>query len=299
MMATALFIACAPQNPATPSPLPSPLASLNRSGRTYNFTTIEVPDAQRTVASGINDVGHVVGDYTDAAGVTHGYVLRSGVFTTLDFPGAAFTEARGIGPRGEIVGTYRKPGEPAVNFHGFLLRANGEFTQVDYPGHVNTMPQRILPDGTILGCRHDNDFNASMRAVAIGREGNSETDAFASMHNGATPDLQRIAGLYNYASGDRIDAFVIDAGVFKPLVVPGSTMTAAWDVNPRGEVAGSYKDSTGFHGFVLTADGYVPIDVPGATATRVFGINVQGVVVGSFIADNRTRGFMATPAVIR
>lgn len=292
-MLVALLLAACPHQRPSPPRVPSQLASTARVERAFNFTTLEVPGARRTSASGINADGVIVGSYDDSAGVTHGYVLRGGKFATIDFPGAAFTEARGIGPRGEIVGTYRKPGEPALSFHGYLLTPKEEFVSVGYPGHLNTMPQRILPDGTILGCRHDNDFTASMRGVVISGSGNSETNTFASMHNGATLDLRRIAGLYTNA--DRTEGYVIDDGVFKPVIVPGSIMSAAWDVNPAGEVVGFYRDSAGVHGFVLTADGYVSIDVPKATATRAFGLNAKGAVVGSFVVGERTYGFLATP----
>jgi hypothetical protein len=91
------------------------------------------------------------------------------------------------------------PDEPAVNFHGFLRTSDGRFERVDAPPHKNTIAQRILPDGTILGCLHDDDFGASMKGAVLSARDYSETDAFASMHNGATPDLRRIVGLYNYA----------------------------------------------------------------------------------------------------
>jgi hypothetical protein len=294
-LAITLFVACAPQQHLRQVPLPSTSARIDTAARSYIFTTIEVPNARRATASGINDRGDIVGYFDDTANITRGFVLRRDTFTTINFPGAAFTEARGIGPGGEIVGSYRMPGESPVSFHGFLLTPEGRFQRIDYPGHINTIVQRILPDGTILGCRHDNDFRASMFGVVIGNRGTSETDAFASMHNGATPDLRRIAGLYNYTSGESVGGYVIDDGVFKPLVVPGSTLTAAWDVNPAGEVVGFYRDAGGFHGFALIAGGYVPIDVPGATATRAFGTNSAGAVVGSFAAGGVTYAFRAEP----
>ena len=265
------------------------------SERKFSFRTFEVPGARRTVASGIDDIGQIVGYYDDSAAATHGFVLSGGTFGTLDFPGAAFSQALGIGARGEIVGTYRMPSESALNFHGFLRSPNGRFARIDYPGHSNTIAQRILSDGTILGCRHDNDFAGSMKGVVIGTQDHSETQAFASMHNGATPDLRRIAGLYNYASGDRSSAYVIDDGEFKPLVVPGSIGTSAWDVNPAGEIVGSFRDSTGVHGFILAAEGFSSINVPNAVPTHAFGINASGTVVGSFVAGGRTAGFVATP----
>ena len=268
---------------------------INAQQREFDYTTIAVENALVTNAQGINAGGDIVGWYVDANSIFHGFLLRDDVFTTIDYPGAVFTDARGIGPGGEIVGTYRLPSEPAVNFHGYLLTRRGEFVPLDYPGHINTIAQRILPDGTILGCRHDGDLMATMRGVLIGRSGHDEIEAFASMHNGATPDLRRIAGLYTNMTANRTEGYVIDDGVFTPLLVPGSDLTAAWDVNPAGEVVGVFRDATGLqlHGFLRTADEYVSIDVPGATATRAFGINARGEIVGNFVAGGRTFGFLA------
>lgn len=293
LLAILLGVACA--HPAgAPHVLPLPRAPFTRIERVFDFRTLEVPGATRTVASGINDGGQIVGSYDDSVG-THGFVLREGKFTTIGFPGAAWTTALGIGARGEIVGAYKMPGEPAVAFHGFLRTIEGRFERVDSPPHKYTIAQRILPDGTILGCRHDDDFGASMKGIVLSAHRLSVTEAFASMHNGATPDLRRIVGLYSYAPGDRSAAYVIDDGTFKPLVVPGSTATSAWDVNAAGEVVGSYRDSTGVHGFILIPEGFGRLDVPKAAMTRALGINASGAVVGSFDAGGRTYGFLATP----
>src|SRR2546428_6177803 len=262
-----------------------------RSAPVYTYTRIAYPGATATTAWGINDGGEVVGDYVDPAGVRHRFLLRNGEFTTIDFPNA-LTSARGIGPGGDIVGIYRRASEPAVNAHGFLLPRQGDATLIDFPGHTNTIPQRILPDGTILGCRHDNDTMGSMKGVLFDRGGPSEITEFASMNNGATPDRRLIVGLWT--NGSRGEGFTIADGVFATFVVPGSDFTAAWDVNPAGEIAGVQHTGTGFHGFVQTLDGgYVSIDFPGATATRVFGINARGDVVGSYVLGGQTNGFVA------
>ena len=292
---TALVLAGCEQSAPLEPMSPQLSSALGGSNRSFRYTTIDVPGSRATAASGINAAGHVVGQYVDAGFVTHAFLLRDGVFTTIDYPGAEGTQARGIGPAGEIVGTYWLPGEPAVNIHGFLLTTDGEFVPVDHPGHTNTIPQRILPDGTILGCRHDDDTMGSMKGIVIGTTGElSEIDAFASMHNGATPDLRRIAGLYTNMMTGQTEGYLIDDGEFTPFIVPGSNFTAAWDVNPAGEVAGIYRNATGFHGFVRTARDYVTIDVPGAAATRAFGINAGGDVVGSYVAGGRTFGFLAS-----
>ena len=293
LLSAAFLVGCGADNIQAPSPSAQLLLERDagRLEAAFDFTTIDFPGAAGTSATGINPRGDIVGSYV-AGGVTHGYILRDGAFTTIDFPGAAGTDARGIGPSGEIVGNYWFAGEPAVNIHGYLLTKQGEFVAVNYPGHTNTIAQRILPDGTILGCRHDNDMMGSMKGIMVSREGYSETEAFASMHNGATPDRRHIVGLYR--NGNRGEGYRIDDGVFTPLLVPSSTFTAAWDINPAGEIVGVYQLSGVLHGFVLRDEGYVTIDFPDATVTRAFGINARGDVVGTYAAGGVTHGFLAT-----
>ena len=273
------------------------VASVTADRRSFEFSEIVVPGATFTNAQGINAAGDIVGIYRDAGGRTHGFLWRKGEVTTIDFPGAASTEARGISPDGDIVGAYRVAGEPAVNIHGFLLSRDGTFSRVDYPNHTSTIPQRILPNGLILGCRHDTDTMRTMFGVRIAPDGShDETEMPATMHNGATPDGGLIVGLFTDMMTGRGEGYVLEDTVFTPFVVPDSTLTAAWDVNPRGEIVGVYRDAANrFHGFVRDGDDYVALDVAGATATRAFGINAGGDVVGAFVdATGRTRAFVAT-----
>lgn len=297
-VAAALLAGCQ-ESPVAPA-APRAAASANlldrvqsRSAQTFSFTSIDVPAAGFTGASGINARGDIVGTYRDASGRSHGYVLHNGEFTTIDFTGSVFTEARGISPDGEIVGDYRLAGEPNVNFHGYRRTREGDFVHVDYPEHTNTLVQRILPDGTMLGCRHDGDQMDTMKGVTISSQGSAEIREFASMNNGATPDHRKIVGLYTNMAGSQ-QGFLIEDGVFRPLFVGGIPTTAAWDMNPAGEIVGVFLQA-GAHGFVLRNDGYVQIDFPGATATRAFGINARGDVVGTYVsADGKSHGFLAS-----
>jgi probable HAF family extracellular repeat protein len=70
------------------------------------LTDIEVPEAKRTEAWGVNSSGAVVGVYLDAASVRHGFLLEDGRFTTIHVPGAKSTSAFGINGRGEVVGAF-------------------------------------------------------------------------------------------------------------------------------------------------------------------------------------------------
>src|SRR5215468_1936801 len=97
-----------------------------------HFTTIDVPGAADTGASGINARGDIVGDYNRDQ---HGYLLSKGHFTTIDVPGASATAAFAITAAGDIVGDYSTTvgpcaAQPSAGCHGFLL-SKGTFTTID------------------------------------------------------------------------------------------------------------------------------------------------------------------------
>jgi uncharacterized membrane protein len=135
-----------------------------------------------------------------------------------------------------------------------------------------------------------------MRGVVMMPDGtNIETDAYASMHNGATPDGRVVAGLFTDMMTGRPEGYVIEDGQFTAFVVPDSISTSVWDVSPRGELVGVYRDASNrLHGFLRDGDAYLTLDFPGATSTQAFGINAGGDVVGAFIdATGQTRAFVA------
>jgi len=224
------------------------------------FTVIDVPEAQGTIARGIGPDGDIVGNYwlaDDPAVAARGFLLTK---------------------KGEFINLRYEPGSGAH--------------QPDWE-----IAQRILPDGTILGCRHDDDMMESMRGIRIGKDGASEIDAFSSMNNGATPDLRLIVGwwidmMVNPPVG-QTQGYMIQDGVFTPFMVPDSNLTQAWDVNPDGTIVGSYRVGTTVRGFAKTGETYTTIHYPGSTVTRAFGINAGGDIVGNYVVGGVTRAFLA------
>jgi hypothetical protein len=101
-----------------------------------NVAGFDFPFGISTRAWDINPSGEVVGEYTDAAKATHGYLLTrpaidltfgttpvaggptSYNFISIDYPGAKTTFAYGVNPSGHIVGAYV---DTAGKQHGFLL----------------------------------------------------------------------------------------------------------------------------------------------------------------------------------
>ena len=64
---------------------------------TFRFST-------GSVATAINDRGHIVGWETIASGATEGRLLEGKRFTNLAYPGAVSTQPSRINESGEIVG---------------------------------------------------------------------------------------------------------------------------------------------------------------------------------------------------
>ena len=113
----------------------------------FTFTTIDVPGATGTGAARSNAVGQIVGGYTDASGMGHGFLLDNGTFITIDFPSPTGTTTFGINAAGQIVGIY---GDAGGTEHGYLLD-NGAFTTIDVQGATRTAPFDINNRGQIVG----------------------------------------------------------------------------------------------------------------------------------------------------
>jgi uncharacterized membrane protein len=98
------------------------------------------------VAARINARGQILGNYEDARGGCHGFLLERGRFKTVDVPGAP-TMPFGLNDRGEVVGTYF---DAQGLRHGFLLD-KGVYSTIDVPGALQTAIADINNRGQILG----------------------------------------------------------------------------------------------------------------------------------------------------
>jgi probable HAF family extracellular repeat protein len=262
------------------------------------FIPFDYPGATFTRASGINADGAAVGSYVDSAGKTHGFLLRGGSFTTIDYPGAVASAALGINSQGDIVGQYTADtsGDTAA-IHGFLLQG-GNFTSLTYPGRLGMIAQRINDAGQITGCDHDHDMTGSMHGFLY-KDGNwSELSMGMSMGTGLLPDASLEVG---FVTTDQTRFYLMSAGNTVFFDFPFAGGSAAWDINPSGEIVGQYADAAKVtHGFLLIPSAFDPtlgftpvagaspsfqfitVDYPGATYTQAVGINASGHIVGSY-----------------
>ena len=264
------------------------------------FISFDFPAATSTRASGINADGAVVGAYADSAGKQHGFLLRGGIFTTIDYPGAVGTAALGINSLGDIVGSHTDDASGAASaIHGFLLH-QGTFTTLTYPGKLGLIAQRINDAGQITGCNHDNDMADSMHGFVYNNGNWSALSTGMTMGTGLLPDGSLAVGFFNYSTTSG-HAYFASGDSMMDFDFPFAGGTAAWDINPSGEVVGQYADTAKkTHGFLLipslfdptfgiapVAGGtptyqFIAFDYPGATFTQAVGINASGHIVGSY-----------------
>jgi uncharacterized membrane protein len=117
------------------------------------YTKFDIPGATATGGYEIDNRGRIVGNYIDASGAQHGYVLRNGEVTTIDHPRAAQapdmtgTRVLGIDDRGRLVGSY---GDDAGLIHAWAWE-DDRFTDLEPPGGLQAEASEINARGQIVG----------------------------------------------------------------------------------------------------------------------------------------------------
>ena len=192
------------------------------------FTLITFPGADGTLAFGINDLGHVVGQYWGfgfGAGLNrfHGFLLKDGVYTTIDAPDPdqMATSLLGINTAGQMIGAYlhHRPGSSDINDYDTevtFLYDTGRFTALAFPGArppylccgPSTFPTDINASGQVVGATY-------------GPEGQPKFFLYA-------------AGQYATITGLPTD--ITDANEYGSVV----HTSGGWGLNDGGDIAGTY-----------------------------------------------------------
>ena len=267
----------------------------------FDFTTIDVPGSTSTAANG-NSTHEIAGEYDDADGNTHGFVLSKGVFTTIDVPGAVSTSVNGISANGQLAGTYRD----ATRLHAYFW-SKGVFTTLDPPGSSESQGGFLNAQGEVVGGYRD---GKGIRHAFIWSKGVFTTIDPPNGHPTFGPlalginDPGQVVGTYvtdNMTPGGLRHGFLLSKGVYTTLDVPDAALTVAQGINNAGTIVGLYHmvgdPPQTTHGFVLSKGVFTTIDVPGATdgTTAIFSINAKGEIVGIYSDDAGQHGFLGTP----
>jgi uncharacterized protein (TIGR03437 family) len=258
-------------------------------GQAQNYLTytFDPPGSTNTLVTGINNAGQIVGNYTDASKVVHGFIRAADAvtYTTIDVPAQA--TADGINNLGQVVGTYKD----ATGQHGYIRSADGRtFTTLE-PGLA---PKAINDKGDIVGQIVPSDFVAqSFLRTADGHVTMLPGWTYASGINNAGD----VVGYTHTGTGGIDLGFVRYAdGSMESIQVPGTDgQTRPSSINNHGQIAGDILDG---HAFIRNADGtYATFDLLGV-ANSLVEIDDSGRAVAYTFdpAGNRYHGLVAVPS---
>jgi hypothetical protein len=263
------------------------LSSVALEAQQYTYTTIDVPGASATFATGINDKGDIVGSYSDPeSGQQRGFVIFGGTLTKLDCPQAPSTW-RAINNQRQIVGYYL---DSQNNSHG-LLTENSSCLQIDYPGTNVTVVNSINDRGVVLGDYVQGDNIAPCFELKNGVFSSSNASGSFNRCNGINNDGY-VTGYY----GGGV-CFLLRDGRFTTCDIPGFQFNFPNGINNISQVVGMTGGTGGNHGYMADIGVITQIEPPGATASEASGINLKGVIVGNYTASDGTiHGYTATPS---
>jgi uncharacterized membrane protein len=117
-----------------------------------SYSSFDPPGSIDTSASGINNAGQIVGEYsvitaTPAEGGRHGFLKDGNIFTSIDYPGSnGCTGITGINNKAQPVGNCYLSDQT----FGFV-DIDGIFTKLVFPGAKFTAVWGINDDGVIVG----------------------------------------------------------------------------------------------------------------------------------------------------
>jgi hypothetical protein len=261
------------------------------------ITTFDVPNSNgSTYPTAISTSGEIIG------GSSGGSFLRksNGTITIVNFPGTPI----GINA-GEITGWYIHAGEPPFEA-AFVIGTNGVFTTITPPAW-DASPSAIGPTGEVVG-RYIDTFGEAVHGFfwSPGQGSSTSFDAPVETTVYTTIEAVNSAGEFTGYYTNFRDFVEIPHGVLrqpdgsvKSFDAPnadGGTFPNA--INAKGQIAGSWVDSTGhYHGFIRDVDDHFTIvDFPSATETGIVGIDSKGEVAGNYaLADNVTHAFVRDP----
>jgi hypothetical protein len=252
----------------------------------YHFLYFQVPGADLTTPSSINDAGTVAGSYSTLNGFTGGFVRTAyGQITPIDV-GEIYTGQLRINATGEIAGIY----EDVSGFsRGFVRSANGSITPFNPGGAAgSTVVTDINDAGTVVGIYLLTNTDPPSQAYLRASDGTITTftvPGSTSVYPWSINDLGEVTGTYSYDSGDQVGGFVRSpGGIVTTFTYSAGIVPLA--INLAGTTTGWYGPPVGnFAGFVGGPNGTItPFSMPGTGAidTLSMGLNNAGFIAGSY-----------------
>jgi probable HAF family extracellular repeat protein len=259
------------------------------------YVTIDVPRRLWETAPegigpiGINDLGQIVGSYTDNRGMVHGFLLdrRRARFANIDVPGALGTQAERINNGGQIVGKYAEDLEDVQNntLRAFLFD-RGRFVRLDFPRARQTLAHGINARGQVVG--EYTDRTGTIHGFRWERGRFTTIDGPRRRPGGLVEINDRGQMLGLFGPDDAARGFLLGSGAYATFAFPRARFTVPYGLNNRGQIVGAATTenpnvATAAQGFILAkgiGGRFTPLDRPGWSITVPFDINNRGQIVG-------------------
>jgi hypothetical protein len=255
------------------------------------FVSIDAPGAgtgqgQGTFPLAINRSGVIVGYFTDASGMEHGFIrAANGAFTTVDVPGALGTQITTVNSLGLAAGYYYL----ATTTPGFLRYRNGAISILNDPGTSYTTPAAMNDSGQIAG---DIGLSGGATRGFIWSATQSFKIVSYRYYAGTFVGVTGLnsSGVTVGSYSDHFDqrtfhAFVRDsAGDVTSFDATDSTKnTQASAINSSGQITGYYFDSSDSEtqSFARGTDGTITLLALAGYQLYAVGINDGGLIAGT------------------
>jgi hypothetical protein len=259
---------------------------------TVTFTFKDVHSfkaAQETDSYGINNSGVIAGDYVDSTGVQHGMILTGTKVTKADHPNCSGTPGStgmsfySINSAGVAAGWCTNTTGSEIGF----TYAKGKFTNVKITGATAVNVNGINDKGHLVGAYIDST-GIQHGFLLVGK----------TLTKLDPPNVTSTATAWGINNNDVITVFGINSAgsyvsfttankgsTYKAFHAPGegSVGTAIHKINNKGDIVGTYFDSSSVsHGVLFHAGKYYSFDDPTAPDTRGDGMNDKLVIVGRY-----------------
>jgi len=184
--------------------------------------------------------------------------------------------------------------------------SGGVYTTLNAPGADFVIPYGVNDAGTIVGFAVSptvaGPFVYSNGSYNVQNGPANASQYYAAINNSSAKLLVTYTFGTTTPFPSSITSSLVTGSGTTPIVVPGSTNTAASGVNTSGEIVGVYNltfdlstGTTSAASFLYNNGVYTTVSVPGSLSTFVSGINDQGQIVGSFTDSHGVyHGFIDT-----